>query len=230
LANSAQAATVQFTDLTSFQANTTGLTNIDFEGIAPAGGSVTTDLQNISGVSIYKNLLNGFGITTSLNQIVDSAAPSPYYYLPYLSPYNWGSGAVLSLDPVARLLVNNLPTGTTAFGIDFMSLANPLYVTNELFTFDVFFDTPGFLTYETFKVNPLNYPNRQFFGVTSTKNISYVMVRPDSGYVSLFDNVTFGTASASAATAVPEPFTVIGTLVGGTAALRMRKKLKAAGK
>ena len=28
------------------------------------------------------------------------------------------------------------------------------------------------------------------------------------------------------ATAVPEPFTVIGTLIGGTAALRMRKKLK----
>jgi hypothetical protein len=28
------------------------------------------------------------------------------------------------------------------------------------------------------------------------------------------------------AAAVPEPFTIIGTLVGGTAALRMRKKLK----
>ncbi len=31
-------------------------------------------------------------------------------------------------------------------------------------------------------------------------------------------------------TAVPEPFTIIGTLVGGTAALRMRKKLKSVGK
>jgi hypothetical protein len=30
-----------------------------------------------------------------------------------------------------------------------------------------------------------------------------------------------------APTSVPEPFTIIGTLVGGTAALRMRKKLKA---
>ena len=27
---------------------------------------------------------------------------------------------------------------------------------------------------------------------------------------------------------VPEPFTIIGTIIGGTAALRMRKKLKAA--
>ncbi|WP_295620487.1 PEP-CTERM sorting domain-containing protein [Chamaesiphon sp. GL140_3_metabinner_50] len=33
--------------------------------------------------------------------------------------------------------------------------------------------------------------------------------------------------TSATATAVPEPFTIIGTLVGGTAALRMRKKLKA---
>jgi secreted PhoX family phosphatase len=32
--------------------------------------------------------------------------------------------------------------------------------------------------------------------------------------------------SASPATAVPELFTIIGTLLGGTAAMRMRKKLK----
>jgi sugar lactone lactonase YvrE len=31
----------------------------------------------------------------------------------------------------------------------------------------------------------------------------------------------------SSATAVPEPFTIVGTLIGGTAALRIRKKLKA---
>ena len=30
---------------------------------------------------------------------------------------------------------------------------------------------------------------------------------------------------ASDPTAVPEPFTIVGTLIGGTAALRMRKKL-----
>ncbi len=35
-----------------------------------------------------------------------------------------------------------------------------------------------------------------------------------------------GTANLGPTSAVPEPFTVIGTLVGGTAALRMRKKLK----
>ncbi len=37
-----------------------------------------------------------------------------------------------------------------------------------------------------------------------------------------------GTVGQASATDVPEPFTIVGTLIGGTAALRMRKKLKAA--
>jgi hypothetical protein len=43
------------------------------------------------------------------------------------------------------------------------------------------------------------------------------------------DNLSFATFSQlkASATAVPEPFTTIGTLIGGTAAFRMRKRLKA---
>ena len=41
-----------------------------------------------------------------------------------------------------------------------------------------------------------------------------------------FDILNVTSASATAATAVPEPFTIVGTLIGGTAALRMRKRLK----
>ncbi len=40
-------------------------------------------------------------------------------------------------------------------------------------------------------------------------------------------NVTAGTLNT---TAVPEPFTIIGTLIGGSTALRMRKKLKSSNK
>lgn len=47
--------------------------------------------------------------------------------------------------------------------------------------------------------------------------------RNDPAYLQL-DNVA---VNAIAATSVPEPFTIIGTLIGGTAAFRMRKKLKA---
>ena len=42
-----------------------------------------------------------------------------------------------------------------------------------------------------------------------------------------FDDLTVGSLSQVApATSVPEPFTIIGTLIGGTAVVRMRKKLK----
>lgn len=47
----------------------------------------------------------------------------------------------------------------------------------------------------------------------------------------VFGGGTYGfTIAPIAATAIPEPFTIIGTLVGGTAALRMRKKLSDAAK
>ncbi len=43
------------------------------------------------------------------------------------------------------------------------------------------------------------------------------------------DNYNFlgSTSSIQATTSVPEPFTIVGTIIGGTAAFRMRKKLKA---
>jgi hypothetical protein len=42
----------------------------------------------------------------------------------------------------------------------------------------------------------------------------------------LLDNVVLSSNASTPPTAVPEPFTIIGTLVGGTAAVRIRKKLK----
>ena len=47
------------------------------------------------------------------------------------------------------------------------------------------------------------------------------------------DNVRFGTVGQVTipdATAVPEPFTIVGTLIGATAAYRTRKRLKATNK
>jgi hypothetical protein len=48
-----------------------------------------------------------------------------------------------------------------------------------------------------------------------------------SGGGSLDFNFTLsGNVAAAPSTSVPEPFTIIGTIIGGTAAFRMRKKLK----
>jgi hypothetical protein len=45
-----------------------------------------------------------------------------------------------------------------------------------------------------------------------------------------FDNITLGAAIPTSSTSVPEPFTIVGTLMGGAAALRMRKRLKVTNK
>ncbi len=75
----------------------------------------------------------------------------------------------------------------------------------------------------------------QFEANTTTANASanriFSAIDGDLSYLSSFTNggaASFGSVvSTASATDVPEPFTIIGTLIGGTAAFRMRKKLKA---
>jgi hypothetical protein len=202
--NSAQAAVVQFTDLASFQANTTGLTTIDFEGLAPIGS--------------YEN----YSITGLTNSGVKFTGLSSYYgYLYVMDPvagpiyYDWGSGAVL-LGDYNGTITATLPSGVTAIGSDIMSVigyASPFNITLS--------------TGEKFNLNSLNYPDRQFVGFTSDTAIASISFQTTAGWAEL-DNFRFGTANT--ATSVPEPFTMIGTLVGGTSALRIRNKLKSARK
>jgi hypothetical protein len=197
--NSAQAITIQFNNLASFQANTTGLTTIDFEGLAPVQGSIA-----------YPT-----GLTT---QGVNFTGSSGLYVVePAVSPanYNWGSGATLSAQPSPRSISVNLPSGVTAVGSEIMSFDN--YASPF---------TIGLSTGETFNLNSLNYPNRQFVGFTSDTPITSISFLANGGVTQL-DNFRFGTANT---TSVPEPFTVIGTLIGGTSAFRIRKKLKLAHK
>jgi hypothetical protein len=76
----------------------------------------------------------------------------------------------------------------------------------------------------------------------SLTNVSLSSIGFGSGFTNgtvlefrVFDSDNFNNSGAftvsgsidGATTAVPEPFTIIGTLIGGTAAVRMRKKLKA---
>ncbi len=203
MANSAQAATVKFTDLASFQANTTGLTTIDF-GLLPTG----------SNQAYYSGGLTTSGVTFNSGQgVLGIFAPAllPLYY-------DWGSGAILNAYVGQNGIITAiLPSDVTAVGSDIMSLFNGA----APFTISL-------STGETFSQNSLNYPNRQFVGFTSDTAITSISFQANGGSTSL-DNFRFGTA-ANVSTSVPEPFTVIGTLVGGTAALRMRKKLKSAQK
>jgi hypothetical protein len=72
---------------------------------------------------------------------------------------------------------------------------------------------------------------------TGLNNVTLNIANPQSGTLSFMSNTSgfYGiiidnVVLSSNVTAVPEPFTIIGTLIGGTAAIRMRKKLKAIAK
>jgi hypothetical protein len=69
----------------------------------------------------------------------------------------------------------------------------------------------------------------QFEAVTnSTSSANNYVFSGVDGNLSILagDFSGFATRVDTSATAVPEPFTIIGTIMGGTAAMRMRKKLK----
>jgi hypothetical protein len=75
-------------------------------------------------------------------------------------------------------------------------------------------------------------------GITSPRVISFNALPQFSGNTAIpsFNGITgtdnvFGTIQVTSVppTAVPEPLTIIGTIIGGTAAMRMRKKLKSTG-
>ena len=67
-----------------------------------------------------------------------------------------------------------------------------------------------------------------FYGFTGVTFDAIRISAGGSNQAAAIDNIQFNSAVTS--TAVPEPFTIIGTLIGGTTALRMRKKLKAIAK
>jgi hypothetical protein len=189
--------------LASFTAATT-TQNIDFEGTAGAGGVTFYDSSGLP--------INGVTFTSPILLAVDPAITT--------TEPNWGSGTTI------RTCVNctisaTLPSGITAVG-------------SEIMNFD-FGSAPFIITLstgETFNLNSLNFPDRKFVGFTSDTAIASISFQATGGGLNStrLDNFRFGTTNASTSTSVPEPFTVIGTLVGGTAALRMRKKLKSAQK
>jgi hypothetical protein len=194
IATTAQAVTTQFTDLATFNANTTGIQTIDFEGLAAPG-----------------SYINYYSSGLTINSVNFSSAQVQTVYDPgYFPPLDFGSGAILV---GINSITVTLPSGITAVGSDIM-------------TYTPYGGSFGIIlsTGESFSANTLSYPDRQFVGFISTTDIASIVFTTGASNA-ILDNFRFGTGSNNA-TSVPEPFTIIGTLIGGTAAVRMRKKLK----
>ncbi|HVF43133.1 MAG TPA: PEP-CTERM sorting domain-containing protein [Pyrinomonadaceae bacterium] len=201
----ARADTIVFTSRAAFTAATTGLTTINFEGIAsPNSVANFSSPLTIAGATFS-------GSPTGAVSVLDSGFFSPLF--------QFNSGAVLGGFGFVEVA---LPPGTTAIGTDLMS-TNPSGL-----PFQVTLSTG-----ETFLVNTPDRPARGFFGITSDvaiTSIRFVTVPGpnQSAGIPLVDNFSYGQAAA-----VPEPATMVllGTGLAGIAVrARSRRKSSKAGK
>jgi hypothetical protein len=154
----ATTTTKTFTDRSSFLAVTSGLTTIDFEGLAPFNGG--TNYSSALGLTLfgvtfvgYNGLLSGYEL-----EVVNWQSGSVY---------NWNSGGVLlgpaNNGPIATSYIFvTLPTGTTAVGMDVASV----YTTQV---------SVALATGETITV-PTARPQLKFAGFTSSTPITSLKI------------------------------------------------------
>ncbi len=196
------AASTMYTSKSAFQSATSGLTTVDFNGIAAPGSFVFfgTGPLNLSGVTFTGN-----------NQmfVID-----PGYYG---SPYPDGGFLNSDYSSTNTIVVSNLPAGTTAVGVDF----------GGLFTGGATFSIT-LSTGETFVASTPGSIEDGFLGfvgfTSSTPITSIQFDMPDAPGYNALDNFVFGSAQA----AVPEPasLTLLGLGAFGLAGFTLRRRKK----
>jgi hypothetical protein len=205
------AVTVYF-DRASFEAASTSLSTIDFEGLAPVDDfsfHASPPGLTVDGVNFQSMTNNLF--------VID-----PGYSFPV---FVWDSGQYLmdntfDNDPSARGLLATLPAGTTAVGTDLSSFgAGDISVTLS--------------TGETFLVSSPGQPTYAFIGFTSTTPIDWLLFNKttddptEPGDSVVLDNFSTGRAVA----VIPEPATLASAMTAlllGAGYTRRRSKPRAA--
>lgn len=181
----------------AFLAATVNPQTIDFEGLAGSPGALYVD-----GSGLYQK-----GATFT------GPIPGDYWLFviePWVTPefYDWGSGAVL-LGPSSgfgdgSIIAVSLPSNTTAFGTDLMSILP--YAAGMTLTLS---------TGDTFTVPTSDYPDRSFFGITADASIASVSFTAEDGAFPLLDNFTIAQA-----TPLPPSLVLFG--IGGAALVGYR--------
>jgi hypothetical protein len=182
---SAAAGLIAYHDLASFQAATTGLTDVNFNGIAPSGSFV--DFPTPPG---FTRAGVTFNIANPLpGDFINVTAKN--FYAPTIYPNDFLVPAVSSRTTTVESIT--LPSGATAVGLDLGTFKGGT-LTFSFSTGDQYLDT-----------NPATFGSTSFLGFTSSSPITSLTI----GYandVLVVDDFQFEAA------AVPEPSTV--TLAG----------------
>jgi hypothetical protein len=219
---------ILFSNKAAWLSATTVSGTIDFEGIAPGGG--TSDFSTAAGLTL--DGVNFLGQTERIDCTIPGGC-SPIgsgYQLFVSSPggfdgLDWGSGGFLVgplnfVEPVSPFLLEvqvgtltaQFPAGTTSIGFDLMSIgelgANPAVPHICLSTGDCF------------DISTPTYPGHTFAGFTSSAAIdSVVLTMPD-----VFPNGTVFLDNVEQGTAIPEPRGL--SLLGLTLLLTLARPLR----
>ena len=176
----ASAGVIEFTDRAAWLAAASPVNNIDFEGLAPAGGRKDfVGPVTFSGVQFSAPFIGGGGIAES----VVSAG------LDYVNA--WGSGDKLQASQGVEFDIT-LPAGVKAVGSDIMITSTFFFGTNGQYTATL---STGDVFTNIFSSGP---PTRSFVGFISTTPITSLTLASNPS-LAMIDNFAF------TATAVPEP-------------------------
>jgi hypothetical protein len=209
-----------YSDSSSFFGNTNGLQTIYFEELAipnSPGGA-----QSFQDLNLIDNTIDGVKFTGA--RLAHKGGANPFARYLFAGDFLFGSSCNGSGSDCGITAL--LPKGITAVGASLSTFVPAEY--------PPFYPTTSFTISLADGSAQVISGKNGFAGFTSSSDISSIAFSspasnfPDLPYDIALDDFRFG--SANPATSVPEPFTIIGTLVGGTAAFRMRKKLKLAAK
>lgn len=136
------------------------------------------------------------------------------------SAANGISGYTTTLNSlIGVFLDNNLPTDSTApFSLDFSSTSSQAYLSLSPLLKQIFFIGDG--------LTGTGNGSQQTVVVPIGATRLFLATADGFGWNNNSGTFTVNIPSGQPTTSVPEPFTIIGTLIGGTAAVRMRDKLK----
>lgn len=190
--------------------------------VAPANAVVI----NFESLALNNNSINNAGSTYTESgfTVSYSGQIGLQYYGTQRSGYT-GSTALVPFSSTA--LTRLIKVGGGAFDLSSIDLADFNNGGTQLTASFTGTKADNSIVTQSFSTDTL--PGVQTFNFPGFTNLTKVEWNNTGSFSTQFDNINVS-ATVPGTTAVPEPFTIIGTVIGGTAAVRMRKKLKQAGK